>query len=99
MREQRTTTYFLCYVTCFDLDASKYYSELCIHYLRAQGRCGELRDDGGQQTTGVGDQVWREQLHLLPQTLSHWQHYNHQHLLQYLSEAGHSHQVLLRLSK
>lgn len=59
--------------------ACEYWHELS--YLRTQGRGCELRDDGGQQTTGVGDQVWGEQLHLLPQTLPHWQHNNHQHLL------------------
>lgn len=66
-------------------------------YLWAQSRRSELWDDRSQQTAGVGDQVWREQLHLLPQTLPHWQHHNHQHLLQYLPETGHAHQVLLRL--
>lgn len=66
-------------------------------YLRAQGGSGELRDDGGEQTTGVGDQVWREQLHLFSQTLPHRQHHDHQHLLQNLPETGHAHQVLLSL--
>lgn len=68
-----------------------------VLYLGAQCRGCELRDYAGQQATGVGDQVGREELHLLSQALPHWQHYNHQHLLENLPETCHPHQVLLRL--
>lgn len=73
------------------------WCQLNGRYLGSEGRCGELRDDGGQQAASVWDQVRRKQLHFLPQTLPHWQHHDHQHLLQHLAEAGHAHEVLLGL--
>lgn len=81
------------------ISVSKYFWIVCIYYLRTQGRGSELRNNGGQQSTGVRNQMWRKQLHLLPQTLPHRQHDNHQHLLQYLPKTGHPHQVFLRLTK
>lgn len=71
--------------------------EICPSNLRAESRGGELTDDTGQQAAGIGHQMRRKELNLLPQTLPHRKHHNDKHLLQNLPESRHAHEILFRL--